>query len=375
MRSPIHQPVDYDAPSARATSILPNLRNIGPIKRGVAGDPAFSGDRGFLELQRQLSLTPTEVPEPPMSFRGDGSGLSSTLWRFSLLASVAAMVAVGVVFGPGLMKATQSGSQQDASPGKTDAMPTAAAGGNGATAAPEAVPRTSQNDLANHLQPRVVAVVPVSDPPVAVANNPAPAAPAPMPAASTAANAAPGVVVANTQPSGGASAVMAPLAAATAAAINTPAAAALPPPAMQPPPPPAVQPPPPAAMQPPPAATQPPPVTSVPAPQQQPATAPAAQSTTTTLDSSEIAMLLKRGQYFMDSGDISSAQLLFRRAAEAGNAQGAFALASTYDSHYLAAHQVIGVAGNDAKARIWYQRASDLGSPDAKGMLAQLGGR
>ncbi|HSZ64980.1 MAG TPA: hypothetical protein VK825_02130 [Xanthobacteraceae bacterium] len=285
-----------------------------------------------------------------------------------MLASVAAMVAVGVVFGPGLMKATQSGSQQDASPGKTDAMPMAAAGGNGATAAPEAAPRTSQSDLANHLQPRVVAVVPVSDPPVAVANNPPPAAPAPMPAASTAANAAPSVVVANAQPSGGASAVMAPLAAATAAAINTPAAAALPPPAMQPPPP--------AAMQPaPPAATQPPPVASVPAPQQQPAPAPPAQSSTPSLDSSEIATLMKRGQYFMESGDISSAQLLFRRAAEAGNAQGAFALASTYDSHYLAAHQVIGVAGNDAKARIWYQRALDLGSPDAKGMLAQLGGR
>jgi hypothetical protein len=375
MRSPIHQPVDYDAPSARVTSILPNQRSIGPLRRSVAGDPAFSGDRGFLELQRQLSLTPTEVPEPPISFRGDGSGLSSTLWRFSLLASVAAMVAVGVVFGPGLMKATQSGSQQDASPGKTDSMPMAAAGGNGATAAPEAASRTSQSDLANHLQPRVVAVVPVSDPPVAVANNPAPAVPAPMPAASTAANAAPSVVVANAQPSGGAGAVMAPLAAATAAAINTPAAAALPPPAMQPPPPLAVQPPPPLAVQPPPpAAMQPaPPVASVPAPQQQPA--PAAQSSTPSLDSAEIAAMLKRGQYFMDSGDISSAQLLFRRAAEAGSAQGAFALASTYDSHYLAAHQVVGFAGNDAKARIWYQRASDLGSPDAKGMLAQLGGR
>ena len=367
MRSPIYQPVDYDAPSARVTSILPNERNLGPLRRSVAGDPAFSGDRGFLELQRQLSLTPTEVPEPPMSFRGDGSGLSSTLWRFSLLASVAAMVAVGVVFGPGLMKATQSGSQQDASPGKTDAVSMAAGGGNGATAAPEAAPRTSQSDLANHLQPRVVAVVPVSDPPVAVANNPAPAAPAPAPSA--AANSAPSVVVANAQPSGGASAVMAPLAAATAAAINTPAAAALPPPAMQPPPPPPVQPAPPAAMQPT------PPVAAVPAPQQQPAPAPAAQSITTSLDSSEIATLMKRGQYFMDSGDISSAQLLYRRAAEAGSAQGAFALASTYDSHYLAAHQVIGVAGNDAKARIWYQRALDLGSPDAKGMLAQLGGR
>ena len=86
-------------------------------------------------------------------------------------------------------------------------------------------------------------------------------------------------------------------------------------------------------------------------------------------------MLMKRGQYFMESGDISSAQLLFRRAAEGGSAEGALALASTFDSHYLAQHGVVGVAGNDTKARLWYQRALDLGSPDAKNMLAQLGRR
>jgi hypothetical protein len=360
MRSPIHQPGDYDAPSARATSpLLNNQRNTAPVRRTVTGDPGFSGDRGFLELQRQLSLTPTEVPEPPLSFRGDGGGLSSTLWRFSVLASVAAMVALGAVYVPGLLKATQSGLPQDVLPGKTDAM--AMAGGNGATAAQG----IGQSDPASRLQPRVVAVVPLSDPPAAVANNQLPAAPAPLaapnpvpsPAPSVAQAPAPAVVASAEPVGGGASAVVAPL----AAAINTPAAASPSPAAMQLPPP--------AAMQPP------PPVAAVPAPQPQPSPAPAAQSSTPSLDSSEIAMMLKRGQYFMDSGDISSAQLLFRRAAEAGSAQGAFALASTYDAHYLAAHQVIGVAGNDAKARIWYQRALDLGSPDAKGMLAQLGGR
>lgn len=272
------------------------------------------------------------------------------------------MVALGVVYVPGLLKATQGGSPQDVLPGKTDAM----AGGNGATAAQG----ISQSEAASRLQPRVVAVVPLSDPPAAVANNQVPAAPAPLaapnPVPNPVPNPAPSVaqapapaVVANAAPTGGgASAVVAPL----AAAINTPAAASPPPPAMQLPPPAAIQP-------------APPPVAAVPAPRPQPAPAPAAESSTPSLDSSEIASLMKRGQYFLDSGDISSAQLLFRRAAEGGSAQGAFALASTYDLHYLAAHQVIGVAGNDAKARIWYQRALDLGSPDAKGMLAQLGGR
>ena len=51
-------------------------------------------------------------------------------------------------------------------------------------------------------------------------------------------------------------------------------------------------------------------------------------------------MLLTRGKDFLASGDLSSAQLLFRRAAEAGSAEAALNLASTYDPHYLAEHNV-----------------------------------
>jgi hypothetical protein len=337
MRTPIHQPGDNDAPSARATSpFLHNQRNTGLVRRPPADGPAFSGDRGFLELQRQLALTPSEVPEPPESF--DGRGLSSTLSRFALLAGVAAMIALGVAVVPGLLKGLQGGAQDDVASNKANVVPASSA----------ATP-----SQADRMQPRVVAVVPVSEPPAA-----APIAPAPVPVApAPAANAAP-TVVASAMPSDAASAVVAPLAAVTAAAINTPAAASPSPPAIQMPP--AVQ------------AAPPQPVAVAPA--TPPAPAAADSSNTPSLDSAEIATLLKRGQYFMDSGDISSAQVLYRRAAEGGSAQGAFALASTYDAHYLAEHHVIGVLGNEAKARLWYQRAVDLGSQDAKGMLAQLGG-
>jgi TPR repeat protein len=83
-------------------------------------------------------------------------------------------------------------------------------------------------------------------------------------------------------------------------------------------------------------------------------------------------MLVTRGKDFIAAGDLSSAQLLFRRAAELGSAQAAFALASTYDPHYLAAHNVVGIVGDETKARAWYQRAVELGSPEAGHMLSQL---
>jgi TPR repeat protein len=86
-------------------------------------------------------------------------------------------------------------------------------------------------------------------------------------------------------------------------------------------------------------------------------------------------MLINRGRSFLSVGDISSAQLLFRRAAEAESAEAALALASTYDPHYLAEHHVVGVTGDEEKARIWYQRARNLGSPEADHLLAQLGSR
>jgi hypothetical protein len=90
------------------------------------------------------------------------------------------------------------------------------------------------------------------------------------------------------------------------------------------------------------------------------------------LDPEQVALLMKRGRDAMGNGDIASARLAFRRLADAGNAEGALRLAATYDPRYLAGQNVIGVAGDEAQARLWYQRAMALGSVEAKNILAQM---
>ena len=81
--------------------------------------------------------------------------------------------------------------------------------------------------------------------------------------------------------------------------------------------------------------------------------------------------LMKRGQDFLGTGDIAAARILFKRLADAGIADGAFAMARTYDPRYLTAHKVIGVVGDESKARVFYQQAAQLGSVEAAHMLEQ----
>jgi hypothetical protein len=80
--------------------------------------------------------------------------------------------------------------------------------------------------------------------------------------------------------------------------------------------------------------------------------------------------LMQRGQDSLKSGDIATARMLFSRLADAGIADAAFAAAEAYDPRYLAAHNVLGVPGDDAKARDYYQRAAQLGSTEASAHLA-----
>src|SRR5580704_18495952 len=81
--------------------------------------------------------------------------------------------------------------------------------------------------------------------------------------------------------------------------------------------------------------------------------------------------LMGRGQDFLRTGDIAAARILFGRLAAAGIADGTFALAETYDVSYLAAHKVLGVVGDESKARAFYQQAAQLGSVEAAHMLEQ----
>jgi hypothetical protein len=86
----------------------------------------------------------------------------------------------------------------------------------------------------------------------------------------------------------------------------------------------------------------------------------------------ENAVLIEKGWGLVKSGDIASARLLFQRLANADIiADAALALAATYDPQYLAQHSLIGVVGDETKARSWYQRASELGSPEAGRILAR----
>ena len=80
---------------------------------------------------------------------------------------------------------------------------------------------------------------------------------------------------------------------------------------------------------------------------------------------------MARGQGFLNAGDIGAARILFERLANAGIADGAFALAKTYDTRYLISHHVIGLAGDDAKAQALYRRAMQMGSAEAGRMVEQ----
>jgi hypothetical protein len=90
------------------------------------------------------------------------------------------------------------------------------------------------------------------------------------------------------------------------------------------------------------------------------------------LDAEEIEMLLKRGKDFLADGDLASARLLLRRAAEGGSAEAALVLGTTYDPLVIQRLGVLGAHPDIGQARQWYQRAAELGSNTASQRLARL---
>lgn len=107
-------------------------------------------------------------------------------------------------------------------------------------------------------------------------------------------------------------------------------------------------------------------------PEPKPQAQPEPQPVALHLDPAEIAILLKRGQEYLKNGDLVSARLLLKRAAAAGSADGAFALAQTFDPVVVTRIGVIGVSPNAEKAREWYQKAAQLGSGLATQQLANF---
>jgi hypothetical protein len=90
-------------------------------------------------------------------------------------------------------------------------------------------------------------------------------------------------------------------------------------------------------------------------------------------DASEVAAKMKIGAELMAHGDITAARTMFERAAEAGEAAGAFALAETYDPVVLGRLRLRGGITPDlALARTWYEKARDLGSLAARDRISRL---
>lgn len=83
----------------------------------------------------------------------------------------------------------------------------------------------------------------------------------------------------------------------------------------------------------------------------------------------ELAALLTRAKGLLAVGDITSARLLLERAADAEAADAALMLAGTYDPQVLGTQDMRSVTPDPAAARLWYQKAAQLGSIDARRRL------
>jgi curved DNA-binding protein CbpA len=92
-----------------------------------------------------------------------------------------------------------------------------------------------------------------------------------------------------------------------------------------------------------------------------------AKSSQVHLDAPEIASLMNRGTEFVANGNIGAARLMFKLAAEAGEATAAFALAETYDPSVLEKLGAKGVTPDVALAQQWYEKARALGSTASPG--------
>ncbi len=85
---------------------------------------------------------------------------------------------------------------------------------------------------------------------------------------------------------------------------------------------------------------------------------------------------LNRGRSLLQSGDIASARLFFRRAADAGLAEAALAMGDTFDPVELDRLRAVGVQPDPAEARLWYEKARTLGAgTPADRRLERLGRR
>jgi hypothetical protein len=335
MNSPSKHPGDSDsepdyAPPWARDQIRPIFAHSAslPVEKRtpnelIGGGRAFGDDPAWL----RRGLEPDVVPEPP----GGLADFWPIVMRLGIVCGVAAIVAGAVVLlfsgkSP-IQESVRSKTPPPSIASTSSALPS--------VQSPGIVPAVLDDKSANAAN---------SAPP-----QTPPAQPQPQPQAAPPAEA--------------------PSAAPPPPQVVATAPANPPPASVESPPAPPVAAPAPAAK--PPASEASPPAQAAPNPPQPAAPAPAPRPAVT-LDNDEIVRLIARGKDLLNDGDFAAARLLFERAANAGSADAALALGSTYDPLVIKRLGAVAVTPDLAKAKKWYQFAADHGSAAASLQLANL---
>jgi hypothetical protein len=93
------------------------------------------------------------------------------------------------------------------------------------------------------------------------------------------------------------------------------------------------------------------------------------------LDEQSQDQFLIQGLRLLATGNISSARLLFQRAADAGNGRAALLLGDTFDDFRLQQLGALGIVPDRQQAIYWYERADEMGAPEAKERLSEMNSR
>ena len=100
--------------------------------------------------------------------------------------------------------------------------------------------------------------------------------------------------------------------------------------------------------------------------------APKVPSASPAISSDILALLLSRGDALLALGDVSSARLLYQRAAGGGEGRAATGVGKTYDPLFLSAIGAHGIKADPGNAATWYRRAIALGDGSAAERLRLL---
>jgi len=86
----------------------------------------------------------------------------------------------------------------------------------------------------------------------------------------------------------------------------------------------------------------------------------------------ETKVFVARARAFMAQGDMTTARLFLERASNLGDAQATYLLAQTYDPVVLSRWKVLGVSPDVDKARALYSEAAAAGFADATNRLSEF---